>query len=114
MVDQQEAYRQCTNVFIVIPTGKDTTTFPLRNLGGVKTKTQFKFWNLLGGVILVMIGLKYFIFLIFGAVLIVSAFQTVISVGAAGGGGTIYSYLPWEAASAKKMINELNQLIANI
>ena len=103
------------NVFLFIPTGKNTVTYPLRNIGGVQTKTEFKFWNLVGGVILLLIGLKAFWLLaLLGVILIVSAFQTVISLGATGGAFARYYYLPWEATSAKKMINELNQLIANI
>lgn len=107
------------NVFLFIPTGKDTATYPLRTIGGIKTKTEFKFMSLLIGVILVLIGFSAIrsfglLLLLFGAAAIVGSLQTVIVVGSAGGGVVTYSHLPWEAASAKKMINELNQLIADI
>lgn len=107
------------NVFLVIPTGKDTVTYPIRAIGGIKTKTEFKFLSLLGGVILVVIGLsaiKSFgvLLLLFGAIIIVGAFRTVIIVTSGGSGSVGYSHLPWEAGDAKKMINELNLLLAEL
>lgn len=107
------------NVFLFIPTGNDTVTYPLRNIGGVKTKTELKFMSLLGGVVLLLIGLSTIrsigiLLILFGASTIIGAFQTAIVVGSGSGGAVRYSYVPWEATEAKKMINELNQLIADI
>ncbi|MBD0328169.1 MAG: hypothetical protein ICV68_17230, partial [Pyrinomonadaceae bacterium] len=102
------------NVFFVIPIGNSTVTYPLRNIGGVKTKTEFKFMSLLVGVALLLIGLSDLkslgLFLIlFGVCLVIGAFRTVIAVASSGTGAVTYSHLPWEAADAQKMINELNQ-----
>jgi hypothetical protein len=107
------------NVFLFIPTGNDTVTYPLRNIGGVKTKTELKFMSLLGGVVLLLIGLSAIrsigiLLILLGASTIIGAFRTSIGVGSGSGGLVLYSYLPWEAEDAKKMINELNQLIADI
>ncbi|MBD2386602.1 hypothetical protein [Cylindrospermum sp. FACHB-282] len=108
------------NVLFVIPTGSDTVTYPLRSIGGVKTKTEFKFLSLLGGVVLLLIGISSLrsgiglLLLPLGVATIVGAFRTVIAIVSAGTGAVTYSHLPWEAEDAKKMINQLNQEIANI
>jgi len=107
------------NVLLVIPTGNDTVTYPLRAIGGVKTKTELKFMSLLGGVVLLLIGLSLInscgiLLILLGVPPIIGAFQTLILVASAGTGAVAYSHLPWEAGDAKKMIKELNQLIAEI
>ncbi|NEP02604.1 MAG: hypothetical protein F6K58_28940 [Symploca sp. SIO2E9] len=107
------------NIFWVIPTGNDTVTYPLKQIQSVKTKTNFKFGYLFLGVVFLFIGFSSMRFgagllpLLLGITSIIAAFQTVIAV-MSGGSIVIYSYLPWEAANAKKMINELNRLIADI
>jgi hypothetical protein len=106
-------------VFLFIPTGNDTITYPLRNIGGVKTKTELKFGSLLGGVVLLLIGFSAIrsigiLLILLGASTIIGAFRTSIAVQSGGGATVLYSYLPWEAENAKKMINELNQLIVDI
>jgi hypothetical protein len=75
--------------------------------------------SLLGGVVLLLIGLSAIrsigiLLILFGASTIIGAFRTVISVVSSGSGAVGYSHLPWEAAEARKMINELNQLIVDI
>ncbi|XZF65444.1 MAG: hypothetical protein ACSI46_12510 [Gloeotrichia echinulata DVL01] len=107
------------NVFLFIPTGNDTVTYPLRNIGGVKTKTELKFMSLLGGTVILFIGLSTIrsigiLLILFGASTIIGAFRTSIAVGSSSGGAVLYSYLPWEATEAKKMINALNQLMVDI
>ena len=107
------------NVFFVIPTGNDTVTYPIRNIGGVKTKTEFKFLSLLVGVALLLIGFSDIspmgiLLILIGAFSLIKAFQTVIVVTSSGTGAVTYSHLPWEAGDAKKMINELNQIIVEI
>jgi hypothetical protein len=107
------------NVFLFLPVGKNTVTYPLRNIGGIQAKTDFKFKSLFLGVLFVVIGLsalKSFglLLLLLGVAAIVGAFQTVIVVGSAGGAFVRYSHLPWEAENAQQMVNELNQLIADI
>jgi hypothetical protein len=107
------------NVFLFIPTGNKTITYPIRNIGGVTSKTELKFMSLLGGVVLLLIGLSAIrsigiLLILFGASTIIGAFRTVISVVSSGSGAVGYSHLPWEAAEARKMINELNQLIVDI
>jgi hypothetical protein len=107
------------NLLLIIPVGNDTVTYPLRSIGGVKTRTQFKFGQLFMGIILLIIGLAMirsigFLLLVLGILLAIGAFQTVIAIVSAGSGAVTYSHVPWEATVAKKMINELNQLIANI
>lgn len=106
-------------VFLLIPTGNDTVTYPLRTIGSVTTKTEFKFLSLLGGVVLLLIGFSNLrsiglLLLLLGVVSLVGAFRTVIAVVSGGAGAVTYSHLPWEAGKAKKMINQLNQLIADI
>ncbi|MDF5706628.1 MAG: hypothetical protein PUP90_02830 [Nostoc sp. S4] len=107
------------NVLLVIPTGNDTVTYPLRAIGGVRTKTELKFMSLLAGVVLLLIGLSLvqsigILLILLGVPIIIGAFQTLIVVASAGTGVVPYSHLPWEAGNAKKMIKELNQLIAEI
>jgi hypothetical protein len=107
------------NLLLFIPTGNHTITYPLRSIGGVTTKTQFKFMLLLIGVILLVIGWAMirsvgFFLILLGISSVIGAFQTVIAIGSAGTGAVTYSHVPWEAAEAKKMINELNQLVADI
>ncbi|MEH1783443.1 hypothetical protein [Nostoc sp.] len=107
------------NVFLVIPTGNDTVTYPLRAIGGVKTKTELKFMSLMGGVALFLIGLSLIksvgiLLILLGVPSIIGAFRTLIVVASGGTGVVEYSHLPWEAGNAKKMIKELNQLIAEI
>jgi hypothetical protein len=107
------------NVFLFIPTGNDTVTYPLRAIGGVKTKTEFKVVSLFIGVILLLIGISAirsfgFLLILLAVPTIIGAFRTVIVVASVGTGTVAYSHLPWEAADAKKMISDLNQLIADI
>ena len=107
------------NVLLFIPIGQDEVTYPLRSIAGIKTRTEFKFLLLCVGVILLLVGFSAirsfgFPLLLLGVANIISAFQTVIAVGSTGGGVVAYSHVPWEGTEAKKMINELNQLIADI
>jgi len=110
------------NVFLFIPTGNNTVTYPIRHIGGVKTKTNLKFISLLIGVALLLIGLSSIsssagigiLLILLGIVFIIAAFQTVIVVVSSGTGEVIYSHLPWEAADAKKMINDLNLIVAEV
>lgn len=108
------------NIFFLFVTGRDTVTFPLRTIGGVRTYTDKNFFFLLFGGMLFFSGIGTlkegfgFILFLMGVVLLMASFQAIISVGSAGTTGTLYSHVPWETAKAKKMINQLNQLIADI
>ena len=107
------------NVFLFIPTGKDTLTYPLRQIASVKTKTEFKFMTLLSGIFFLVIGfatVRYgigLLFLLMGLGGLLGAFRNVIAITTAGS-SVFYAYLPWQASDAKKMINHLNQLVAEI
>ncbi len=107
------------NVFLFIPTGKDTATYPLRQISSVKTKTEFKFASLAAGIFFLILGfstLRYgigLLFLVLGLGGIVGSFRSIILVISASA-STGYSYLPWQAADAKKMVNQLNLLIADL
>ena len=107
------------NVFLFIPTGNDTVTYPLRQISSVITKTEFKFGSLVAGVFFLILGfatLRYgigLLFLVMGLGGIVGSFRNVILVRSAGS-ATGYSYLPWQAADAKKMVNHLNLLVADL
>lgn len=108
------------NVFVFIPTGNDTATYPLRQLTAVKTKTEFKFASLAAGIFFLVLGLSTLrygiglLFLVLGLGGIVGSFRNLIWVVSSGGTGTGYSYLPWQAADAKKMVNHLNMLLADL
>jgi hypothetical protein len=107
------------NILLFIPAGNNTVTYPLRSIGGVKTKTEFKFMSLVMGVVFLLVGfgaIKSFGFLLILLAIpsIVGAFQTVIAIVSGGSGAVTYSHVPWEAAEAKQMVNELNQLVAEI
>ena len=108
------------NVFLFFPTGSDTVTYPLRSITGVATKKQVKIFSLFLGVTFFLIGASAMselgflglLFLLLGIFFLLGAIRTVIAV--ASGGVVAYSCLPWESEKAKKMINELNQLIVDI
>ena len=106
------------NVFMVIPTGKETVTYPLKNIAAVRTKTEFKFVSLLLGVVFLSVSsntgswLLGILLALFGVSLTIGAFQTLIMVVSSGGDAQEYSHPFWEAANVKKMINALNQIVA--
>jgi hypothetical protein len=107
------------NLLLFIPAGNNTVTYPLRSIGGVNTKTQFKFMSLVIGVVLLVVGFGAigsfgFLLILLAVPALIGAFQTVIAIVSGGSGAVTYSHVPWEAAEAKQMVNELNQLVAEI
>jgi len=113
------------NTFLlVIPTGKNTHTYPLRNIASIHIQTEFDFIYLLVGVLLVLLSIPFIFFcigllfglpfLLYGINYMERAFQTTIAITSSSGGVMTYPCSRKEAMNAKRMVNELNQLIADI
>jgi len=106
------------NTFLFIPTGKNMYTYHLRNIGSVYTKTDFSFVHLLAGCISILLGLATLsfglLFILLGIWIGINSFQTVIFIHSSDNTGIEYSYLPWEATEATRMVNELNQVITEL
>jgi hypothetical protein len=100
----------------VIPVGANTTTFPLRSIGAIRSRTKFLFLRLLIAAIVVFIGFGLLtqsplglIMLLFGVVLGIDSFPCLINVES-----IWYRIAIWEKAAAQQLINEVNQTVADM
>jgi hypothetical protein len=108
--------------FFGIPMGNDTATFPLRNVGGVRTRTNVNPLLIIGCLLFLFFSLLLFvesfigglIGLIISVYIFTQAYQTFVSVVSAGSATEDFSYVPWERKKVTKMIKELNKLIAEV
>ena len=111
------------NLFFLVPTGSDTVTFPLRNIGGVRNKNKLSPLLAIGSTFAYFFAFALFgqgnfapgfICLLTGFITTYHTLQTLIAVSASGGEVEQFYYVPWELKIAKKMIRELDRVIAEI
>jgi hypothetical protein len=106
------------NLFLFVPVGRQDVSYPLNNIATVACSTELRIKKLLGGTILALIGISMqsflgFIVFFFGAIIAISSFQTVILIRNNSGARILYSIAPWESDRARKVVDELNQTIAD-
>ncbi|MGK7903183.1 MAG: hypothetical protein AB4352_17600 [Hormoscilla sp.] len=104
----------------IIPVGGSTVTYPLKQIQSVLAEKSFKifaplfwgvFWLIVGmGTLEIGVGLLFILISILNFANILRTYILVMS----GGSKTKYKYVPWESGNAKKMVEQLNGLIAEI
>ncbi len=110
-------------VLFLIPLGGELATYPLRNISNVTTKINYKLVQLFGAVLFTIFGFDNFthtqsilgfaIFL-FGVIMAVASFETLITVVSAGAVGAKCPIALWEKETALKFTNKVNQAITEI
>ena len=94
------------NLFFLIPTGSDTATFPLRNIGGIRNKNKFNPLLAIGSALFILFTIgglgsgevpTAFGCLLIAFFLALQAVQTFVAVSAGGGEAEKFSYVPWES-----------------
>jgi hypothetical protein len=105
------------NLFLIVPVGQQDVSYPLNNIATVACSTNLNVKKLLGGTILALVGvsMKSFlgiIILLFGIIIAVSGFETVILIRNNSGARIVYSIAPWESDRAREIVDDLNQVIA--
>jgi hypothetical protein len=108
-------------VLMILPLGANTATYPLRNIAAIRSRTKFKFFQLVFGAILAVVGLGLLtssplglILFLIGIIVGVNSFQALVNVEPSSGRGVWYSIAIWELTEAKKMANQINQAIADM
>jgi hypothetical protein len=105
------------NLFLIIPIGQQDVSYPLNNIATVACSTDLRVKKLLGGTFLVLVGISMKSFLgvlllFLGIITAISSFQTIILIRNNSGARIVYSIAPWESDRARKIVDELNQSIA--
>jgi hypothetical protein len=108
-------------ILFVIPVGANTVTYPLKNIGAIRSRMKLRFFKLLIAAILVFSGLGLLtqsplglIMLLLGVVAGIESFPCLINVETSGAGGLWYQIAIWEKAAAQQLVNEVNQTIADM
>lgn len=109
------------NLLWFIPTGKESATYPLNNISGVKISTKFYLKSFIFGLILASMGLSMFgdsflrglLFSGVGIFSILNAFRTLIVIQNSGGGNMSYAIAPNERLRAQEFVNKVNNIIAD-
>ncbi|SFD46584.1 hypothetical protein [Clostridium uliginosum] len=108
---------QVPNLLWIFPIGKNTVTYPLKNIAGVRLDNKFSLKRFIIGLILIFIGLSNFssLFIVFiiGIFVLISTFEIFFVVQNTAGATMSYAVSPLEKAQAQQLINELNQIIAD-
>ena len=108
---------QIPNLLWIFPVGKNTVTYPLKSVSGVRIDNRFSFKKLIVGIILVLIGLSklssLFIILLLGIFILISSFEIFFVIQNTAGATMKYAVSPLEKAKAQQLINELNQIIVD-
>jgi len=108
---------QIPNLLWIFPVGKNTVTYPLKSISGVRIDNRFSFKKLIVGIILVLIGLSklssLFIILLLGIFILISSFEIFFVIQNTAGATMKYAVSPLEKAKAQQLINELNQIIVD-
>ena len=110
--------------FGLIPVGSRKFSYPLANISGVGINTRVSWKKLLLGAILVLIGffdlsnsfVPFFILLLIGLYVLVSAFSTyieIVSPGRASGLGEARQISVFQKAAAQDFVNKINTAIAS-
>ncbi|MEH2058591.1 MAG: hypothetical protein V7K97_21050 [Nostoc sp.] len=107
-------------VLFVIPLGTNLITFPLRNISTIATATEYKLWGFFVAGILIFFGfgnlssLFGFIAFLYGIILAIASFQTLIRVDSAGAKSLPCSIAVWEKEKALEFTNKINQAITEL
>jgi hypothetical protein len=104
------------NFIFLFPFGSNDVTYPLNGIVNVKLSTKLRFFRLLIGVVLALIGisnLNYILLLLVGAFLILMSYEVIIVIQTSAGSGLLVYPVSWfDKVNAQKLVNELNQAIA--
>lgn len=108
---------QVPNLVWIFPIGRNTVTYPLKNISGVRLDTKISFKSIAVGIILILIGLSklssLFIIFLIGIFILISSYKIFFVVQNNAGATMNYSVSPLEKAKSQQLINELNQIIAD-
>ena len=111
------------SVFFFIPISSNTVTFTLRNIGGVRNKNKLSSLIAIGSTFAYLFAFALFgqgnfapgfLCLATGFIATYNTLRTFIAVSASSGEAEQFYYVPWELNIAKKMIRELDRVIAEI
>ncbi|MCC5911837.1 MAG: hypothetical protein JJT76_15565 [Clostridiaceae bacterium] len=108
------------NLTLFIPTGKDSATYSLNNISGVKISTKFYLKSFIIGLILTLIGLpmlgdSFLIGLIMSCVgisTLLNSFRSLIVVQNSGGSSMAHAIAPMERTRAQIFVSKINDIIA--
>jgi hypothetical protein len=112
----------------IIPVGSKKETIPVNQLSVVETNFKLKLGRLIIGIIVVFLSLTCFadistngasmflaglIVLIIGAAIVISAFETTLTVKVTSGDKKVISFFVFQKKVAEKAEANINQLISN-
>lgn len=105
----------------VLPLGRNLSTFPLRNIALIQTKTRFRIFLMFLAAIFIFLGLGNLtksigglVFLIIGVIIGILSVPTVILVQASSATDFKPEIAFWDKEKALRLIHQANETIAEL
>lgn len=102
-----------------IPVGSNKVNYPLRNVASTQVSTSLRFFRLIIGVILALLGLAligqsagFIIILVIGIIMVISSFQLAIAFTNNAGQGEDLPIWVLEKGNAQAFLNQISTTLA--